>query len=91
MWTFLSNHGHVLLTIAADPGVRIRDIAEQVGITERAAQRIVRDLVEEGYLEATRVGRRNEYRVNGELPLRHPAWRDHPVGDLVRALRGPHE
>ena len=62
-WTFLTNHAHVLLTIAAEPEIRIRDIASEVGITERAAHRIVADLEEAGYLKVTKVGRRNEYVV----------------------------
>ena len=85
-WTFLTNHGHVLLTIARDPEIRLREIAAQVGITERAAQAIVADLVEGGYLSRTRVGRRNNYEVHGELPLRHPVEREHEVGALVDLL-----
>ncbi len=85
-WTFLTNHAHVLLCIAADPGVRLRDVAEKVGITERAAQRIVADLVEAGYLTRTRVGRRNQYELHPELPLRHPVEHAKEVGDLVRLL-----
>lgn len=85
-WTFLTNHGHVLLCVARGPGVRIRDIASAVGITERAAQRIVGDLVAAGYLTRVRVGRRNRYEVHPELPLRHPLERGHEVGELLRAL-----
>ncbi|MCL4242122.1 MAG: winged helix-turn-helix domain-containing protein [Dehalococcoidia bacterium] len=85
-WTFLTNHAHVLLCIAADPGVRLRDVAEKVGITERAAQRIVADLVEAGYLTRTRVGRRNQYEIHPELPLRHPVEQAREAGDLVRLL-----
>ena len=86
-WTFLTNHAHVLLCIAADPGVRLRDVAEKVGITERAAQRIVADLVEEGYLTRTRVGRRNHYDLHPELPLRHPVEQAREVGALVSLLK----
>lgn len=71
-WTFLTNHTHVLLCIVADPEIRLRNIAEQVGITERAAQRIVADLVEGGYLIAEKVGRRNRYHIEPNLPFRHP-------------------
>ncbi len=71
-WTFLTNHSHVLLSIAADPEIRLRDAAQRVGITERAAQRIVADLIEAGYLTSTKVGRRNRYVVNPERRLRHP-------------------
>lgn len=87
-WTFLSNHGHVLVAIARDPTARLRDVAEQVGITERAAHRIVRDLVAHGYLTRERVGRRNRYVVNERLPLRHPLERHHEVSVLVRPLAG---
>ena len=85
-WTFLTNHAHVLVCIAQQPDVRIRDIAVRVGITERAAQRIVADLVDEGYVVRKRVGRRNEYTVKGEVPLRHPLQRDQAVGKIVDAL-----
>jgi DNA-binding IclR family transcriptional regulator len=85
-WTFLTNHGHVLVCIAADPDVRISDIARQVGIGERAAQSIVNDLAEAGYVDRAKVGRRNRYRVNPRLPLRHPLERDHRVGELLAAL-----
>jgi predicted transcriptional regulator len=85
-WTFLTNHAHVLICIAQQPDVRIRDIATQVGITERAAQRIVADLVDEGYVTRKRVGRRNEYKVRGNAPLRHPLQRDRAVSAIVNAL-----
>ena len=88
-WTFLTNHGQVLLCVARDPAMRLRDIAEAVGITERAAQRIVSDLVEEGYLERRKVGRRNEYVVNPEAPLRHPLARDHEIGEVLGVLGEP--
>ena len=86
-WTFLTNHAHVLLCVARDPGTRLRDVADQVGITERAAQRIVAELVEAGYLERRREGRRNRYRLNDQLPLRHPLERDHPVGEILAVLQ----
>jgi DNA-binding transcriptional ArsR family regulator len=85
-WTFLTNHAHVLMCVARDPGVRLRDVAQIVGITERAAQRIVADLVEAGYLEREREGRRNRYRVNHDRPLRHPMDRDHAVGEILDVL-----
>jgi DNA-binding IscR family transcriptional regulator len=88
-WTFLTNHAHVLLCVARDPGARLRDVADAVGITERAAQRIVADLVEAGYLERTREGRRNRYRLNPDQPLRHSLESDHAVGDILRVLTGP--
>jgi predicted transcriptional regulator of viral defense system len=86
-WTFLTNHVHVLLCIAQDPGVRLRDVAARVGITERAAQRIVADLEQGGYLERSRVGRRNHYRVHPELRLRHPIDEHLAVGELIELLK----
>ncbi len=71
-WTFLTNHSHVLICIAADPEARMRDIAGKVGITERAVQRIVEDLTEGGYLEVEKQGRRNSYVVKARKHLRHP-------------------
>ena len=85
-WTFLTNHAHVLLCVTRDPGVRLRDVADSVGITERAAQRIVADLVDAGYLERTREGRRNRYVLNAELPLRHPLEEDHKIGEILKVL-----
>lgn len=82
-WTFLTNHGHVLLSIAADPDIRLRDVAVKVGITERAAQRIVADLIDGGYLSSTKVGRRNHYKVHPGRPLRHPVERHRPVQALL--------
>ena len=86
-WTFLTNHAHVLLAIAEEPDIRLRDIAARVGITERAAQRIVRELAEEGYLEAERIGRRNRYGLRDDQPLRHPMESNHTVGELIELLR----
>jgi len=85
-WTFLTNHAHVLNCIAADPDTRLRDVAVRVGITERAAQLIVADLVNAGYLTRTRVGRRNHYEVHPNIPLRHPIERSHEIGELLAAL-----
>ena len=85
-WTFLTNHAHVLLAISAESQIRIRDIAAQVGITERAAHRIVSDLEVAGYLKVSKIGRRNEYSVVRNLPLRHPAERHHRIGDLLKIL-----
>ena len=90
-WTFLTNHAHVLTSIGSDPNVRLRDIAVTVGVTERTATQLVNDLVQAGYLTKTRNGRRNTYRVNDEIPLRHPLHRHHTVGDLMRFLEGPGE
>lgn len=88
-WRFVTNHGHVLACIAADPHVRLRDIASTVGITERAVGQIIGELERAGYLSKTRLGRRNRYEVHGELPLRHPLHRHHTVGELIRFLHGP--
>ena len=85
-WAFLTNHAHVLLCIARDPQSRARDIAERVGITERAAQRILADLIVEGYATRTKVGRRNHYKVNPQGHLRHPAILNVAIGDLLDVL-----
>ncbi len=85
-WTFLTNHAHVLVCLARDPDVRLRDVAQLVGITERAAQGIVGDLVEAGYVSRTRVGRRNRYSIDEALPLRHALERDHAVGSLMQVV-----
>ncbi|MFM2437655.1 MAG: hypothetical protein RLZ55_466 [Actinomycetota bacterium] len=85
-WTFLTNHGHVLVYLARHPDPRVRDVASGVGITERAAQGILADLAEAGYISVTREGRRNRYRIDTELPLRHPDEADHTVGELLGAL-----
>ena len=89
-WTFLTNHAHVLLCVAKDPGMRLRDIAEAVGITERAGQRIIAELVADGYLTRRRDGRRNRYQLYPELPLRHPLERHHQIGELLAALGSEH-
>lgn len=85
-WTFLSNYAHVLLCIARDRDTRVRDVAIDVGITERAAQRILNELVDAGVLTRERVGRRNHYEVEHESPLRHPLESQRSVGDLLRML-----
>ena len=82
-WTFLSNHAHVLLLIAQDPEVTLREVADRVGITERAVQRIVAELETARYLERQRAGRRNRYKVHAELPLRHPVEAHRDVGALI--------
>ena len=85
-WTFLTNHTQVLLCINEDVDVRLRDVAERVGVTERAAQRIVADLVEAGILDRRRVGRRNHYLVNRQAAMRHVAQAEHRVGPLLDLL-----
>jgi DNA-binding Lrp family transcriptional regulator len=88
-WTFLTNHAHVLLCVTRDPDARLRDVADAVGITERAAQRIVAELEEAGYLERERAGRRNRYHLNTDLPLRHPLEREHAIGEVLGVLNRP--
>jgi len=83
-WTFLSNHGHILLCIARDPDIRVREIARAVGITERAVQRILGELEEAGVISRRRQGRRTHYRIDERLPLRHPIEAHHSVGELLR-------
>jgi predicted transcriptional regulator len=87
-WKFLTNHGLALLCIASDPGVRLRDIADRIGITERAAHRIVSGLVDSGYVERERVGRRNSYQIRAELPIR-ALERDVQLGDLLAIVGAP--
>jgi DNA-binding transcriptional ArsR family regulator len=82
-WTFLTNHSHVLILLAQNPTVVLREVATRVGITERAVQRIVADLEEAGILERERVGRQNHYRVQTNIPLRHPIEAHRTIGDLV--------
>src|ERR1700712_1434563 len=85
-WSFLTNHARALLCIAEDPGIRLREIAELVGVTERAAHRIVAELVAAGYVTRTRHGRRNRYTVHGDLPLPDRVARRQPLGDLLAIL-----
>ena len=85
-WDFLTNHAHVLVCVARDPGIRLRDIAAAVGITERATHRILSELIDEGYVLRERQGRRNRYQVVTELPLRHPLAEKREVGDLLGVL-----
>lgn len=85
-WTFLTNHAQVLLCIADTPDIRLRDMAERVGITERATQRILADLIEAGYVKSKRIGRRNRYTVNRQRAMRHSAQLGYEVGALVEAL-----
>jgi predicted transcriptional regulator len=88
-WTFLSNHGHVLLCIAREPGIRLREVAERVRITERAVQRIVGDLEEAGYLSRVREGRRNRYEIHADRPFRHPVVAHRDVRSLLELMLGP--
>jgi DNA-binding IclR family transcriptional regulator len=85
-WTFLTNHSHVLICLARDPFLRMRDVALLVGITERAVQRIVADLEEAGIIVRTRDGRRNHYEIHRSLPLRHSVEAGCTVGDLLSLI-----
>ncbi|WP_019012302.1 winged helix-turn-helix domain-containing protein [Deinococcus aquatilis] len=85
-WTFLTNHTHVLLCLVRQPEATLRQVALEVGITERAVQRIVRDLEQSGTLTRTRRGRRNSYTVNADFALRHPLEAHRNVGDLLALL-----
>jgi DNA-binding IclR family transcriptional regulator len=90
-WQFITNHAQVLLCVAHDPEIRLRDIAAACGITERAAHRIIADLEEAGYISRERLGRRNRYEFHSEVAMRHPRigralLRDIPMGDLVAPL-----
>jgi DNA-binding MarR family transcriptional regulator len=83
-WTFLSNHGHVLIQLSMNPDSRVRDIAETVGITERSTLSILSDLERGGFISVERVGRRNTYRVNPNKNFRHPNEARKPIGALMK-------
>jgi len=87
-WTFLSNHAHVLVLLCNEPDLRMRDIADRVCITERAVQRIIHDLVEEGYLAVRKEGRRNHYDINFEAHLRHPLEAGVTIRQFLEGLGG---
>jgi MarR family len=89
-WTLLTNHAQVLVCIAHDPGIRLRDIGKRVGITERAAHRIVVELADAGYITRQRNGRRNHYTINAHLPLPEPIAREQNVGELLEILTATH-
>lgn len=85
-WAFVTSHAVVLLEVARNPDVTVREIAERAGLTERQAHRVLSDLAAEAYITRTRVGRRNRYRVNRERPLRHPAVSTRRIGELLTVL-----
>jgi DNA-binding MarR family transcriptional regulator len=87
-WTFLTNHAHVLAVLHSDPEKVLREVAIEVGITERAVQRIIHDLEESGFIERERVGRRNRYRILKGQPLRHPIEAHRKIGDLLKLVAG---
>ena len=86
-WSFLTTHAQVLIAIARDPAIRLREIGEIVGITERAAHRIVVELVDAGYVARERHGRRNRYTIQTDLPLHDPLPREQKIGDLLAVLQ----
>ena len=88
-WTFLTNHGHVLICLALEPDARMRDVADRVGVTERAAQQIVRDLTQANVISKTKVGRRNSYQIVRSSHLRHPLEQSATVGRLVDLVEVP--
>lgn len=88
-WTFLTNHAHVLLCLVAHPDIRMRDIAQKIGLTERWVQQIIRELAAAGYISRRRNGRRNEYRVHPQLPLRHPLEAHRSVQDMLELIQLP--
>ncbi len=85
-WTFLTNHSHVLLCLAKDSEMRIRDLAIEVGITERAVQRILSELVDGGFLNKIKEGRRNVYKIKDDMPLQHPVEAHKSVKDLINLI-----
>lgn len=87
-WQLLSNHGRVLVSVARDPGLRLRDIAQICDITERSAHRIVSELCEEGYLIRERRGSRNHYKIKPDVPIHDPILGEHWVGELLAVLAG---
>jgi DNA-binding transcriptional regulator PaaX len=90
-WFVLTNHGNVLLCVARDPTIRISEIARSVGIGERAAQKIVADLVAEGFVVRIKEGRRNRYEINRNAHLRHPLFAELEIGPLLDVLRDGRE
>jgi predicted DNA-binding transcriptional regulator YafY len=90
-WNFLTSHARALLCIARDPGVRLRDVAARLGITERTAHTIVADLTAAGYVVKQKHGRRNHYEIQGQLPLPEPASQEPAIGDVLALLAGRHE
>jgi DNA-binding transcriptional ArsR family regulator len=88
-WTFLTNHAFVLSLLMRHPSIVLREVAQQVGITERAVQRIIADLEAGGIIEREKVGRQNHYRIRTDLPLRHPVESHCTIGDLLALIKGP--
>lgn len=87
-WTFLTNHSHVLICLSRDPDLRLRDLADLVGITDRAVSTLIDELESAGYIRRTKVGRRNRYEVHMDRPMRHPVEAGHEIGELIDVM-GP--
>jgi DNA-binding MarR family transcriptional regulator len=85
-WTFISSHGSMLLEVSRRPDATVKELSQRAGLTERQAHRVLADLVETGYVQRQRVGRRNHYRVDDALPMRHPSVANRRVGELLSAL-----
>ena len=86
-WTLLSNHGHVLVALSKDPSLRIRDLVDLIGITDRSVRAIIVDLKESGYITIIKNGRRNRYRINDEMNFRHPAEATYQVNKLLNIFK----
>ena len=85
-WTFLTNHGHVLIILSRNPGIRISELADEIGISERQVSNILKDLHDSGYVTKQRQGRRNSYEISPDAPLRHHSNQDHTVKELIEIL-----
>ena len=85
-WTFLTNHFHVLIQLHSNPSLVLKEVAQHIGITERAVQRIIVDLEKGGVIERQRIGRQNRYRINLDQPLRHPLEAKHTIGELLNLI-----
>ena len=85
-WTFLTNHGHVLVILSRNPDIRISELSEQIGISQRQVSNILRDLHDSGYLTKQKEGRRNSYKISADAPLRHKSNQDHTVNELIGIL-----
>ena len=85
-WTFLTNHGHVLIILSRNPGIRISELADEIGISERQISNILKDLYGSGYVTKQRQGRRNSYQISPNAPLRHQSNQDHTVKELIEIL-----
>ena len=85
-WAFVTSHGAMLIEVARTPDATVRELAERAGLTERQAHRVLGDLVDGGYVERERVGRRNSYRVNESAPMRHPSVSMHRIGEMLEVL-----